>query len=227
MTEDLFKEVDEDIRAEKLHYLMRRYAKFIVLACIVILIAIGAWQFQQWQQRKAFLNASASYLQIMQQVDPMSKQNIDDKTTHEAVGRLSQLSKHAPQSIRVLSQLKQASLLVDQGKIKEASSIWDAIRFDKTASSDFRSLANILWVENNIDTAKTKELHSRINELLSEKTPWYAMAKECEGLLDLKSGKLIEAKQVFGQLSIDPNVSPGIKQRASVMLQIMANNKKG
>lgn len=229
MSEDLFKEIDADIKAEKLRYLVRRHARWVVVVVIILLVAISLWQFWQWRQHRLVAKASASYAQIMQQIAPLvqKQQETDTKTAHQSIDQLRRFSAHAPQSVRALSQFKQAALLIDQGKVKEASLIWNAIRFDHTASSDFRSLANLLWVQNNLDSANQKELHNRIAELLAQKTPWYAMARECEGLLDLKNGRLIEAKQIFGQLSMDMNVSPGIKKRASMMLQIIANSKKG
>lgn len=227
MSEDLFKEIDEDIRTEKLHTLFQRYAKWVVLILIVVLVVIGVWQFQQWRQHRTLSNASASYFHIMQQISLSDGQPANEKSMQKAAQDLQNLSHQAPQSIRVLSQLKQAALLINQNKVKEASDIWESIRFDKTAPSNFRSLANLLWVQNNMDSAKTKELRNRINQLLSEQTPWYSMAKECEALLDFKTGKLIEAQQIYGQLSVDMNASPGIKKRASVMLQIIANHKKG
>lgn len=226
MSDGLFKEIDEEIRAEKLHNFVRRYAKFAVIIIIVVLAVFGLLQFQHWQQHKALVNASTSYMQVMQQVAQLSPQPKDNKAVDQALGQLNDLSNHAPQSIRALAQLKQAALLLDQGKLKEASAIWETLRFDKTASPDFRNLANLLWIENHLDTVDPNKLHIRIKELLDQKTPWYALARECEAILDLKMGKVIESKQIFGRLSMDANASPEVRKRANVMLQVIAANKR-
>lgn len=226
MSEDLFKEIDEELRTEKLHYFMRRYAKLAIVVIIAVLAVFGLLQFNHWQKHKKIVNASNFYMQVMQKTVQLSPQSKDDKMVDQIIGEFNHISNHSPQSIRALAQLKQASLLLDQGKLKEASVIWEALRFDKTASPDFRNLANLLWIENHLDNVDPGELHNRIRELLDHKTPWYALARECEAILDLKTGKVIEAKQVFGRLSTDMNASPELRKRANVMLQVIAANKR-
>ncbi len=227
MSEDLYKEIDADIRMEKLHFFLQRYAKVAIIIIVVGLIVFGLVQFKQWQHRKTIINASTSYLQVLQQISMLPPDSKNNKDLDQIIEQLNQLSNHAPQSVRALAQLKQASLLVDQKKIEEASAIWESLRFDKTALPDFRNLANLLWIENHLDSANVKVLYNRIKELTNQKTPWYVLASECEAMLDLKTGKLIEAKQIFGRLSADVNASPEIRKRAGMMLQIIAVNKKG
>lgn len=226
MSEDLLKEIDADIRAEKIKNVARRYVVFVVVLIVVALVALGIWQYKSWQHNKTVEAASSSYFNTMQPVIPiMDEQIISTDTKNTAIKQLKTLSDNSPQSIRALSQLERAGLLIDQGKIKEASVIWETLRGDQTAPVDFRSLANVLWIQHHLDTASPADLRNRMNGLLGQKTPWYGLIKEAEALLDLRTGKLIEARQIFGQLSIDMNISPGIRQRASVILQIIAHNK--
>lgn len=226
MSEDLLKEIDADIRAEKIKNAARRYVVFVVVLVAVAFVALGVWQYKSWQHRKAVEQASFSYFNTMQPIIPMmADQTIPVDAQNAAIEQLKALSHNAPQSIRALSQLEQAGLLADQGKEKEASVIWETLRSDQSAPADFRSLASLLWIQHHLDTATPADLHNRINEVLGQQTPWYGLIKESEALLDLRTGKLIEARQIFGQLSIDRNASPGIRQRASIMLQIIANNK--
>ncbi|CAI3931114.1 MULTISPECIES: tetratricopeptide repeat protein [Commensalibacter] len=226
MSEDLLKEIDADMRAETIKNAARRYVVFVVVLIVVALVALGIWQYKSWQHHKAIQAASFSYFNTMQPVIPMMEgQTVPVDAKNAAIKQLKTLSDHSPQSIRALSQLERAGLLADQGKIKEASVIWETLRADQTASSAFRSLAGLLWIQHHLDNASPADLRTRINELLGQQTPWYGLLKESEALLNLRTGKLIEARQIFGQLSIDMNTSPGLRQRASVMLQIIAHNK--
>lgn len=226
MSEDLLKEIDADIRAEKIKNVARRYVVFVVVFIVVALAGLGIWQYKSWQHRKAVEAASFSYFTTLQPVIPiMDGQIISADTKNAAIKQLKTLSDKSPQSIRALSQIERAGLLADQGKIKEASVIWETLQGDQTAPADLRSLAGVLWIQHHLDTAPPADLRNRINALLGQQTPWYGLIKEAEALLDLRTGKLIEARQIFGQLSIDVNASPGIRQRASVMLQVIAHNK--
>lgn len=223
MSEDLFKEIDADLRVEKLQNLTRRYAKIVGGVLVVILLGIGGWQVQKWQSYKKLEQASASYLRVVQQIDPVFGKTIDQKTTDTAISQLDQLSKQAPQSIRILTQLQEAALLAKEGKVKEASQIWEAIRVDEKATLDFRSLASLLWIQHHLDEGDPAKLYERIKEFSGQQTPWTALLRECEALLDLRTGKLVEARQIFGQLSIDMNASPNMRKRAGMILQVIAN----
>lgn len=226
MSEDLLKEIDADLRAEKIKNTARRYVVLIVVLVVVVLAAVGIWQFKSWQHRKAVEQASFSYFNIVQPIIAMFPgQTISDGAKDTAIAQLKTLSGNSPQAVRALTQLEQAGLLAGQGKVKEASVIWETLRGDQTAPEEFRSLAGVLWVQHHLDTVAPADLRNRISELLGKQTPWYGLLKESEALLDLRTGKLIEARQIFGQLSIDTNISPGIRQRASMMLQIIAHNK--
>ncbi|MDI2113447.1 hypothetical protein [Commensalibacter nepenthis] len=232
MSEDLLKEIDADIRAEKIKNTARRYVAFVVVLIIVAVAALGIWQYKSWQYRKAVEQASFSYFNITQPIIAMIPgQTISDATKNTAISQLKTLSGNSPQAVHALAQLEQAGLLADQGKVKEASIVWETLRGDKTAPSDFRSLAGLLWIQHHLDTAPPSDLRNRINELLGQQTPWYGLLKESEALLNLRTGKLIEARQIFGQLSTDINASPALRQRANMMLQIIAHdktvNKKG
>lgn len=226
MSEDLLKEIDADIRAEKIKNAARRYVVFVVVLIVVAFVALGIWQYKGWQHHKAIEAASFSYFNTIQPVIPMMEgQTISVEAKNAAIKQLRTLSDNSPQSIRALSQLERAGLLADQGKTKEASVIWENLRADQTAPASFRSLAGLMWIQHHLDNASPGDLRTRINELLGQQTPWYGLVKESEALLNLRTGKLIEARQIFGQLSIDMNTSPGLRQRASVMLQIIAHNK--
>lgn len=226
MSEDLLKEIDADLRVEKIKNTARRYVVFIVVLVVVALAALGIWQFKSWQHHKAVEQASSSYFSTMQPIIAMiSGQTISDASKNTVIAQLKTLSGNSPQAVRALAQLEQAGLLAGQDKEKEASVIWETLRGDQTAPEAFRSLAGVLWIQHHLDTAAPADLRNRISELLGQQTPWYGLLKESEALLDLRTGKLIEARQIFGQLSIDPNTPPGVSQRAGMMLQIIAHNK--
>lgn len=225
MSEDLFKEIDADMRIEKLRNVARRYLFLAITIVLIVIISLGVWQFKKSQHHKAIEQASLSYFKIQQDINPMSGKAVSNIVMNNALGQLKALSANSPQSIRAFSQLEQAALLANQGKLKEASVIWNALRADTTADPDFRSLASFLWIQHSLDTANPVDLRTRISELLGQQTPWNALLKECEALLDLRTGKIIEAQRIFGQLSSDMNAPQGVRQRAGAMLQVIVTNK--
>jgi len=58
---DIFQEVDEEVRRERLEQLWKQYGNYIVAALILVLACIGAWRGSvYWQARKA-AEAGAAY----------------------------------------------------------------------------------------------------------------------------------------------------------------------
>ncbi|MDI2090441.1 hypothetical protein [Commensalibacter oyaizuii] len=225
MSDDLLKEITADIRAEKLRANARRYVIFAVALLVIVFTALGVWQYRVYQYNKTIEKASFSYFNTLYKIDPISGQPVSAEIQKQALEQFKALSDNSPQSIRSISQLEQAGILASEGKVKEASIIWETLSGDNTAKPEFRSLAGLLWIQHHLDTASSTELRNRIHKLIEQKTPWTALLKECQALLDIKTGKLIEARQVLGQLTIDMNAPPGVRERASMMLQIIASNK--
>ena len=57
---ELFSEIDEDLRREKLKKLWEQYSVFIVAGAILIIAAVGGWRgYQYWQAKQAAEAGSA------------------------------------------------------------------------------------------------------------------------------------------------------------------------
>ncbi len=51
---DIFHEVDEEVRRERLQKLWDRYSIYIIAAAVLIVAGIGAWRgYEYWEAKKA------------------------------------------------------------------------------------------------------------------------------------------------------------------------------
>src|SRR5262249_62434193 len=58
---DIFREVDEEVRRERLEQLWKRYGNYIIALALVVLAGVGGWRgYIYWQERKA-AEAGAAY----------------------------------------------------------------------------------------------------------------------------------------------------------------------
>jgi len=58
---DIFREVDEEVRRERLEQLWKRYGSYITAAALVVVACVGAWRgYLYWEERKA-AEAGAAY----------------------------------------------------------------------------------------------------------------------------------------------------------------------
>jgi hypothetical protein len=66
---DIFDEVSDDLRTERALRLARRYGGLLILACILVLVAVGGSQYLTWRQSQDAQKAAARYLAITGPID--------------------------------------------------------------------------------------------------------------------------------------------------------------
>jgi hypothetical protein len=49
---DIFSEVDEEVRRERLKKLWERYGGLLIAACVLVVVAVGGWRTYEWYQAK-------------------------------------------------------------------------------------------------------------------------------------------------------------------------------
>ncbi|MBB2200333.1 tetratricopeptide repeat protein [Gluconacetobacter tumulisoli] len=226
MADDIFREVDEDMRAERLRALARRYVVAAVAVVAVICAGVGGWQYHAWRTRQADRAWAAAYFAALHAADssnialgetaPLTPQQKD------ALTRLAALDKGSvPVGLRTMARLEQASLLSSSGDIKAALGLWDQVQADDGADPVLRGLAGLLWVQHQIDGGDPATLRSRLATLDGVGKPWRALAIECEGLLDLRQGHDADARRRFAQLSAAADAPEGLRSRAGGLLQTL------
>ncbi|MGB3743322.1 MAG: tetratricopeptide repeat protein, partial [Xanthobacteraceae bacterium] len=62
---DIFREVDEEVRREQLKKLWERYGNYIVAACVLVVIGVGAWRGYEWRQAKQAAQSGAAFEQAV------------------------------------------------------------------------------------------------------------------------------------------------------------------
>ena len=45
---DIFQEVDEEVRRERLMQLWKRYGNFVIAAAVIVVLGVGGWRGYQW-----------------------------------------------------------------------------------------------------------------------------------------------------------------------------------
>ncbi len=57
---DIFREVDEDVRRERLQQLWERHSNLIVAAALLVVLAVGGWRgYEYWENQKAAESGTA------------------------------------------------------------------------------------------------------------------------------------------------------------------------
>jgi hypothetical protein len=224
VADDIFREVDDDLRAERLRALARRYVVAAVGVVAVAGAGIGGWQYHAWRVRQADQAWAATYFTALHAADT-SRLTPGETTTltpqqQDALRHFATLDA-APPGLRTLARLERAALLASSGDVRSALPLWTQVADDGAADPLLRSLASLLWVQHQIDDGDPATLRSRLTTLDGAGKPWRALAIECEAMLDLRQGRTADARRRFAQLSAEADVPDGLRSRAGGLLQTL------
>jgi hypothetical protein len=214
---DIFDEVDEELRAERAQQLLKRYGGVIVAGAVLIVGAAAGWQGWRWYEARRDQAAAVAYLTATNLVDATAAGS-SEASRAAAAAALGKLAATAPDGYATLARLREAALKADAGDTQGASGLWDQVAGDSSSDPLLRDLASLLWAQHQIDSGDPSLLQARLKALTAPDNPWHALAEEQLALLDLRQGKVDQAKNTLHRLAQDATAPNGVRGRASGLL---------
>ncbi len=216
VADDIFKEVDEDLRAERLRAAGRRYGMLAIAVILIAAIAAGIWQYQLFRHRQLAAATASAFFAATKQADSTLHPGTSGPSPAQAdAARLfGQVAARGPEGFRTLARLRQAQIAWDTGEHEKALGFWDALHDDTGADATFRGLASLLWVQHQVDSGDPAVLKSRLGTLGIPGSPWRALAQELDAEIDLRLGHVADAKRKLAELSEDGAAPEGLRTRA-------------
>lgn len=210
MSEELIREVDEEVKRDRLQAQMKRYGPFIAAAVVVVVAAAaaGAWWVDFKEQRQAqrtndFAQASAM---------------ASEGRIEEALEAFGALADSGGSGYRILAGLREASLLVEVGDNEAAVAIYDEIASTRGVEPHFRDMAIVLSTLHALDDGDPAVLTERLAPLTAEDNAWRYSARELSALLAMRMGEESRAVDLLQSLADDLTAPSGIRARAAELL---------
>lgn len=211
---DIFDEIQEDLRAERAGRLMRRYGWLLVVAAVLIVAGVVGWQ--QYQERLARADSAAALRYIAAinaiQAGPATSSHADQ------IPVLEQIAASAPEGYKTLALLRAAGLKAANGDLPGAEAMWNQVAGDGAADPLLRDFASLMAAQHGLDTGNPDQLQARLKALASPDNPWSALAREQLAMLDLRQGKIDEARATLKILTNDILAPNGVRSRAQALL---------
>ncbi len=232
VADDIFSEVDDDLRAEQSRARVRRLATAGLAGLATLAVGIGGWQYVAHRQN-ALANAVApAYFAAQADADtaPLAAAGPDAPLTPQqrrAIVEFGQVAATAPEGFATLARLRLAALDWEGHDRAGALALWDRIAGDRAADPDFRGLADLLWVQHQADDADPAILKTRLRDILVPTSPWRLMAQEADALIDLHANRIADARRKLAALSQDAAASEGQRERAGGLLDTLDSAKTG
>jgi hypothetical protein len=210
---DIFDEVDEDLRAERAAKLLKKYAWLIIAAAVAVVGASTGWQFWSRYQRQQETAAAISFVAAQG-----ATEQLPGAAKPGQIAILDQLAATGPEGYKTLARLRAAGLKADAGDLQGAEALWNAVSADSSAEHLLRDFASLMAVAHELDRGDPGQLEARLKPLAEPGNPWSGLAREQLAVLDLRLGKVDEARKTLQALSIDIGAPSGLRQRASALL---------
>jgi hypothetical protein len=209
---DVFSEVDEFVRSDRLASVARRWLPWVGAVLVLALIgALGYWAFEKYQARNTEA-ASDAYADALNRI---SSHDLDGAYAGFAV-----TASKGSAVYKTLALMGEAGVRVDQNRIAEAIPLLDqaAQTAPNPVLADEARLKSALAL---LDTAPYAEVEGRLKPLIDSKRPFAALAREALAMAKLKAGKTQEALGDFQVLSLMADAPDDVRQRAGAAAELI------
>jgi hypothetical protein len=207
---DIFREIEEDLRAERMQQLWKRYGNWVIALAALLVIATGVYSWWRDHQVKVHAAEGERYAAALQLAD--------QGDTASAAAAMAAIAKEAGAGYATLADLSAASLEGERGDIDGALARYDALAANQSAEKSFRDLATLLGAYYRVDREPLAKLNERLQPLTSDDNPWRYSARELIGLAQLKAGDQAAARTSFQKLADDATAPSGVRARAAEIL---------
>ncbi len=215
---DIFHEVDEEVRRERLQKLWERYSIHIVALAVLIVVGVGGWRGYQWWEAKKAAAAGAAF---------EAAATLSDQGKHtEAEAAFAKVAAQAPSGYRALARLRAAAELAATDP-KQAVKAYDDLAADPSLGQTMQDLAAVRAGMLLVDTASLDEMRRRLDSLTQSGRAFRHTARELLALSAWRNHDVATAKHYLDMINTDAETPPGTRTRADVLSALIAGTGKG
>ncbi len=214
---DIFQEVDEEVRRERLKQLWDRYSALIVLVGLVIVIGVGGWRAYQWWDAKKSAEAGAAFEAALA---------LSEGGKHaEAEAAFAKIATEGTSGYRILARFNEAGALA-QSNPAAAAKAYDALAADSGIGRLMQDLAAVRAGLILVDTAPYNDLVTRLEPLTTGDRVYHNTARELLALAAWRNSDRTAARRWVDLIITDPETPPGARARAEALMALTAPDAK-
>ncbi|WP_052951455.1 tetratricopeptide repeat protein [Devosia soli] len=215
MAEDnIFREVDEELRSDRMRSLWRRIAPFVIGAAVAIVALVAFNEGWSWYTNSQSAQSSE---ELYAALDSANK---DDLAAAQA--ELDTLAANGTGGYPVLAEFAKASVLAKSGDKAGAIAAYDAIA-NAQSNVRLRELALLQAGSLLVDTGSLADVETRVGSIATDDNPMRRVARELIGLAQFKAGDAEAAKASFEAVLNDPLAQQGIRNRVAYYIAQMTS----
>lgn len=202
------KEVDEELRRERINNFFARYGWWVIGAVVLILAAVGGWLWWSGRQATEREGAGENLVAAMEQLGSGG---------NAVMPQLEALAGSDIEGYRVGALFARATAQADAGNIPVAIATLRSIGDDQNIDQAYREAALVRRTQLEFDTLQPQEVIRRLTPLAVEGGAWLGTAGEMVGVAHLRMNRPDLAGPIFVRIARDANLPDQLKARAEAM----------
>jgi hypothetical protein len=210
---DIIREVDEELRRERMMKLWERYGIYAVAVAVLVVLAVGGWRVWEWYSLREAAKSSVQFESAIALGN--------EGRRPEAEAALNALAKDGTSGYRLLARFRAAAETTKSNR-QGGVAAYDALAADTSLESVFRDFARVQAALLLVDSASVAEITSRMEPLLVPSSAFRNSARELIGLAHYRAGERAAAAKRFAEIVTDPDSPPSMRNRAQVMGALLA-----
>jgi hypothetical protein len=214
---DIFHEVDEEVRREKLRQLWERHGNLIVAFALLVVLAVGGWRGYDWWETQKAAESGAAFEAAVTLAES-GKQA-------EAQEAFAKLAKDGSSGYRVLARFREAAELAKSDGAA-AVKAYDALAADSGLGRAMQDLAGIRAGLILVDSAPLAELSPRLEPLTAADRPFRHSSRDHHAIGARRLGDTAVAKRWFDLIASDIETPAGTRQRMDVLMTLSGEKAK-
>ena len=208
--DSLLREVEEELRRERMEKLWQRYNGLIIAGVALIILGVAGYKYLETRRIAAEETAGAEYT--------AAQDLSDDKKKTEAEEAFKKIADSGSYGYAALAKLQLAGALAKDGKTDEAVAAFDSLANASGSDNLLKSFAQLQASSLRLPDADYAEMQNRLTPLAGDDAPFSQSARELLGIAAYRAKKYDEARKYLEPLLIDPNAPQALQDRVKVVL---------
>ena len=214
---DIFREVDEDVRRERLRKLWERYGGLVITACVLLVVAVGGWRAYEWWQAKKAAEAGTAFQAAM----VLSGEG-KNKEAEEAFAKV---AANGTATYRMLAKFREAAEVARRDP-KAAVAIYDQLAADGSVGRVLQDLAALRAGMILVDTASYSEVVQRLEPLTAPDRTFRHSARNALALAAWRAKDTTAVRKWSDMILADADTPSGTRGQIQMLLALADADKK-
>lgn len=209
---DIFNEVDEAVRRERLEKLWQRHGTSLIALVVLVIAGVGAWRgYDYWQGQEA-AKAGTAFEAAMTLAEAGKHQ--------EAADAFAKVAKEGAGGYPTLARIREAAEIAPRDA-KAAVAAFDAIAVDSGVGQRFQDLAALRAGFLLVDTAPLDDMRRRLEPLAGAGRTFRHSARELLALSAWRVNDSAAARRFAEEIINDGETPASIRSRIEVLMAML------